>query len=263
MNVVALLTDFGRRDSFVGTMKGVIYSINPKATIIDISHEVGPQNVDEAAFILWSVYCYFPKKTVFVVVIDPGVGSKRKILCVKTANYFFLAPDNGVLKYVLSENHSVKIVEVTNPKYWLPHVSSTFHGRDIFSPLAAHLSTGLPFTRLGKKISTKLPFEKFLVATNGPKKVKGKIIYIDHFGNLITNIYFKKISPLHLLGITVRLGKKMIKGITESYSLGNSQKLIALINSLNLLEIAVRNDSAAKLTRAKIGDTVSVKSSSA
>ncbi len=149
--VITLLTDFGYRDGFVGSMKGVILGINPGAQIVDISHEVQPQNIDEAGFILFSTYNHFPEGTIHVAVVDPGVGSPRKIIAVKTRNYIFLSPDNGLLKYIFFREKNCRVFEVTNRIFFLNRVSSTFHGRDIFAPVSAHLSLGTNINEIGKK----------------------------------------------------------------------------------------------------------------
>src|SRR6476660_6147886 len=178
MPLIALLTDFGTRDGYVAAMKAVIKDICPKATIIDISHEVAPQHLEEARFILWLVYNYFPAKTIFVCVVDPGVGTKRKIIAVKTKQYTFLAPDNGLLDLVLAESDVKQSVVVKNQKYFLKNISKTFHGRDIFSPAAAHLANGIKLTFLGRLISLGKPQRVFInVSQKG--NYHGTVIYID------------------------------------------------------------------------------------
>ena len=138
--VITLLTDFGNQDAYVGIMKGVIAGINPFANIVDICHSISPQDIFSGAYLLYTSYKYFPRKTIHVVVVDPGVGSRRNIICVETKNYFFLAPDNGILSFIVQEERLKSIIRVTNSKYFLPSLSSTFHGRDVFAPVAAHLS---------------------------------------------------------------------------------------------------------------------------
>ena len=187
--IITLLTDFGTRDGFVAAMKGVILNINPKIQIVDISHEVPPQDINCANFILYSYYRYFPKGTIHLCVIDPGVGTKRQILCVRTENYYFLAPDNGLLSLVLNEEKVRKIVSLSNRKYFLKPISATFHGRDIFASAAAHLSCGLKMEKLGERVSN-LYLLKEAIPTISKRgtSLEGEIIHIDRFGNLVTNI---------------------------------------------------------------------------
>ena len=151
--IITLSTDFGIKDNFVGIMKGVIYGINPQARIVDITHHIPPQNVNTASFILNSSYRYFPNGTINIVVVDPGVGSERRILAVATDNYFFIAPDNQILKYIFNKNETLTVVEVLNKTYFNKHISRTFHGRDIFAPVAAHLSNSVPIEALGNVIT--------------------------------------------------------------------------------------------------------------
>ena len=151
--VITLLTDFGNQDAYVGIMKGVIAGINPFANIIDICHNIPPQDIFKAAYLLYTSYKYFPRKTIHVAVVDPGVGSRRDIVCVETKDYFFLVPDNGLLSFILQQERPKSIFRVTNSKYLLPSPSSTFHGRDVFAPVAAHLSLGVKPRQLGIKIN--------------------------------------------------------------------------------------------------------------
>src|SRR3990172_5235382 len=178
--VITLLTDFGNQDAYVGIMKGVIAGINPFANIIDICHSIPPQDIFSGAYLLYTSYKYFPRKTIHVAVVDPGVGSRTDIVCVETKDYFFLVPDNGLLSFILQEERPKSIFRVTNNKYFLPSPSNTFHGRDVFAPVAAHLSLGVKPQKMGIKIN----------------QLEHKIIYIEKFRNLITNI--KKEYIIHL-----------------------------------------------------------------
>ncbi len=187
MGVVAFLTDFGLEDGFAGVMKGVVLSINPEAKIVDLTHGVKPFDILGGAMILKAHYRYFPKKTVFVAVVDPGVGTERKPVAVQTENFLFVAPMNGLLDLVLKEEKPLKVVELSNPRYRLKAVNNTFHGRDIFSPAAAYLSKGLPITELGKPIEYRYLLE-FPEPQIHPDRVEGEIIYFDRFGNAVTNI---------------------------------------------------------------------------
>jgi S-adenosyl-L-methionine hydrolase (adenosine-forming) len=187
--VIALLTDFGQGDGDVGVMKGVIASIAPDAQTIDITHEVAPQNIPSGAWILSTAYRYFPQGTVFVCVVDPGVGSSRNAIAVRAGDKFFVGPDNGLFSYVLAQQTFHNAVVLSNPAYHLPQVSSTFHGRDIFAPVGAHLANGVELSVLGTAIdSTKLQ----RIDTEPPLRqggyIEAHIIHIDRFGNLITDI---------------------------------------------------------------------------
>lgn len=267
--VVALLTDFGLIDHYVGVMKGVILSRAPHVTIVDISHQVSPQNVHEAAFLLWSAYRFFPEGTIFVAVVDPGVGSERNILCVKAHGYFFLSPDNGLLKYVLAELKKPQIFSVTNKNLYLPEVSSTFHGRDIFAPAAAHLANGLSLSKLGETVKPETRPENFLTLDlQKQKQVKGAIIYIDRFGNLVTNIRLEKLSRVNELRqcrmqisntSTRNRPKKTVHYFSPTYTAAPTQTPFMIVGSSGLLEISIKNRGAAKALGARVGTPVTLK----
>nr|MBI3614882.1 SAM-dependent chlorinase/fluorinase [Nitrospirota bacterium] len=192
ISLITLLTDFGLRDYFVASMKGVILNINSQARIVDLSHDVAPQQIDEAAYLLKSSYRYFPDGTVHVAVVDPGVGSTRRALLVSTSRYYFVAPDNGLLSYIFDEELSVEVRVIENKQYRLDSEGATFDGRDFFAPAAAWLTKGQSpgsFGRLTRDY-VKLPIEEPAVAH---KVLSGHIVYVDHYGNLISNI-----TPLHL-----------------------------------------------------------------
>lgn len=259
MNTVSLLTDFGHKDNFVGIMKAVILKINPQAKIVDISHEVKPGHILEAALLLKSAFKYFPKGTVHLAVVDPGVGTKRKKLLVKTRDYIFIAPDNGILSLALKEERPIKIIELTKAKYFLKPVSDTFHGRDIFAPVAAHASREESIERFGRKIKSiknlDLPRPKA-----GANALRGEIIYIDRFGNLTSNITgeaFKSFIKNRRFKICIQ-GEE-INALSHSYSqAANSRWPVALINSFGYLEIAVPGASALACLSANIGSEVLV-----
>ncbi|MBI2560060.1 MAG: SAM-dependent chlorinase/fluorinase [Planctomycetes bacterium] len=293
--VITLLTDFGTKDSYVGIMKGIISGISPDANIIDLCHEIGHQDIFEGAYILYSSYKFFPRGTIHVVVVDPGVGTKRKIICAKTQNYLFLAPDNGILSLVLNDEKPDFIIEVTNKKYFLPEacpelvsgVSNTFHGRDIFAPVAAYLSKGVNPLNLGKKLTKikeiELPaptfFEKeadartnkFVHATPAKRGVvKGEVIYIDAFGNLITNLKQDIFPPplfpppkrgrIKVAGedVIVTAGKRKIRGISPSYADVPVGKPLAIFGSSGYLEISVNRGSAHDMLGLRRGNSVIV-----
>jgi S-adenosylmethionine hydrolase len=259
-NVIALLTDFGLRDGFVGAMKGVILRINPKVAIVDLTHEIAPQDVDAAAYVFWSAYAFFPRGTIFVAVVDPGVGTDRRILCAEGRNHIFLAPDNGILKYLESDGVLTRAWEVTDERYFLPHVTSTFHGRDIFAPVAAHLSLGLKPSKLGRRV-TLLRGQSEFTGLIGKKagEFRGRVIHIDRFGNLITNLRMPPGQGLSSARVTVRIKSRMIQGLSQAYAQGSSNTPLVLINSSNLVEVGARNGNASELLGAKVGDKVLVK----
>ena len=256
--LITLTTDFGRIDPFVGVMKGVILSIIPNAEIVDLTHEIEPQNTLQAAWVLKSAYSYFPQKTIHLVVVDPGVGSSRRALAVIAEKYYFIGPDNGVLTPAL--NNSKKIYELDNKRYFLKTISSTFHGRDIFAPAAAWIGKGTPLTKMGKKIKDPLNLdltEPFIQE----KKMVGEIVYIDHFGNLISNIssqVLKSFSRGKNKNLRIQLGGRKIANWTDYYSQCEPGALGTIVNSWDLLEVFCRGGNAAKKLKQKIGSPISV-----
>ena len=250
--IISLLTDFGDKDGFIGTMKGVIYGINPRATIVDITHQIPPQDVNSGAFVLKNCYHYFPKGTIHVAVVDPGVGSERKILLTVTPEHFFIAPDNHILKYIFYSQETIKVFEVFNKKYFLKTVSHTFHGRDIFAPVAAYLSTGIPVDEFGREIQDYDKGDIALPQINR-HKISGSIIYIDQFGNLITNIEEHRIKSRK---ISINLGTQTVNSLSNSYAEVETGEPLALIGSSGFLEIAIRNGNAQKAWNVNIGDPV-------
>lgn len=253
---IVLLTDFGNKDGYHAVLKGVITSIVPNAHIIDLTHEISPQNIDEAAFIIWNACKYFPKNTIFVNVVDPGVGSKRKIILVKTKDYIFLAPDNGILKFIFSSFKILKVYSVENDKFFLKGLSNTFHGRDIFAPVAANIYKGVPLKDFGNVIIPETKPENFIkVSEISSKILEGKVIYIDRFGNIITNFLFDNAMKLDLLK-SIKIKKSKISKFYRFYSQASTSTLFGLIGSRNLLELSVRNGSAAIVSKAVIGTPV-------
>ncbi len=237
--LITLTTDFGYKDPFAGVMKGVILGINPKAEVIDLSHGISPQNVREGAFVLLSSYRYFRPKTIHVVVVDPSVGSKRRAIAVETKDYIFLGPDNGVLSWAVDENRMVSAVEITSSDFITDKISHTFQGRDIFAPAAAHLSLGVSIRDMGPKIEEiiSIPFPRPEISDG---EIRGEVLYIDQFGNLITNIpqkFEEKIKE-------VRAGKIKISGISASYSDVDVGEIVSVFGSSGYLEIAKNQGSA-------------------
>ena len=238
--IITLSTDFGIRDNFVGVMKGVIYSINPTARIVDISHSIPPQNINAGAFILHTSYFHFPPGTIHVLVVDPGVGSDRRILAVQANSHFFIAPDNQILKYIFYKNETLTVIDVLNKRYFSQDVSRTFHGRDIFAPVAAHLSNGIPIQALGDVITD---FDRGEISSpniSGNKTI-GTIIHIDVFGNLITNIKEKDLTKKLF---SIKAGSIIFEKLSNSYTEVKIGEPLAIIGSSGYLEIAVRNGNA-------------------
>ena len=237
--IITLTTDFGIKDHYVGAMKGVILSINPDALIVDITHEISPHDVMKGAFVLRNFYRYFPEGTIHVVVVDPGVGGQRKPIAVEADGNVFIGPDNGVFTFAYLKSRSFKVIEISNPRYILADVSSTFHGRDIFAPVAGYVSMGTQLEDLGKEIRNpvKLPVREPQIRGN---EIIGEVIYTDHFGNLATNIPHDLVKP----GSKIYIGKNIIKGISRSYSEVPEGELLAIIGSSGFLEVSVNQGRA-------------------
>jgi len=246
--IITLLTDFGERGPYVASMKGVILGINPEARIVDITHQIPPQDILEAAYILHTSHRYFPKGTIHIIVVDPGVGSRRRIIALKTEDHIFIAPDNGVLSLILKNEETKEIIEITNEKYFLKPVSDTFHGRDIFSPVAAYLSKGIPLRNLGKRIE-KIKELKIAKPEVKKEKLVGRIIHIDRFGNLVTNIDRKTLSKLKIKNekVKIEIGKRKITGVKKYYISVKRGELLALFGSSGFLEISVNLGNASKV----------------
>ncbi|HLZ52964.1 MAG TPA: SAM-dependent chlorinase/fluorinase [Verrucomicrobiae bacterium] len=260
MHLITLTTDFGTRDWFVGTMKGVLLGINPRAAILDLTHGISPGDIRAGAFALMAGCRYFPKGTVHVAVVDPGVGSQRRAIAVHTTDYFFVGPDNGVLSWALARERIKAIRQLENPKHFLKTISRTFHGRDIFAPVAAQLSRGLPLRQLGKELKdfVRLPWPK---PTEQRGEVHGEIIYIDRFGNAITNIGTELIAG-GLQGLCEVTGKRKVRCVLAPfYGAVPANSPVAVIGSSGFLEIAVNGGSAAKRFGLDTGTTVIVRRS--
>lgn len=279
--VITLTTDFGLDDPYVGIMKGVILNIVPDAQIVDISHNIEPQNITQATLILNAAYPWFPRKTVHVVVVDPGVGGNsttqekssgkttakktggpgpviRRAMVVQSKFQTFIGPDNGVLTPVLQ--HDSRAYEITNKKYFLRNVSNTFHGRDVFAPCAGWIASGIQHSKVGprvlKPICHELPQPKLKGST-----LYGEIIHIDHFGNLTSNISADLIQENFISSdtINVQIGKHRINGLVTGYYQMKSGQPGAIINSWNQLEIFFREDNAKKKLKARVGQSVTLK----
>jgi len=251
---ITLLTDFGPKDPFIGIMKGVIASIAPEALVIDLCHGVSPHRIEEAAFLLLSSYRFFPPGTIHVAVIDPGVGGRRRILGILAGGYTFLVPDNGLIGPVLGEiGEPVEARSIENTSYFLQPVSRTFHGRDIFAPVAAHFARGIPLAEFGPPAGefVRLPFP---VASRKGRIVEGGVIHVDHFGNLITNVPLREGDSIE----AVEIAGRRIAGLAASYEEGRPGEPLALPGSAGYLEIAVRCGRADEVLGVGCGEPVRV-----
>jgi len=248
MGLITLVTDFGLRDEYVGVMKGVILGRNPDARIVDLSHGIDPQDVRQAAYLLKAAYPYFPAGSVHTAVVDPGVGSQRAILAARYDGHVFLAPDNGLLSGIWEENSPDALVRVENKALFLEPVSHSFHGRDIFAPIAAHLSLGMDIGALGPALAldqaVHLAFPR--AELQADDQLSGQVIAIDRFGNLATNISGTRIAHANPDAVVIRVGHHCITGISASYSGVREGRALALIGSRGSLEIAVNRANAAR-----------------
>lgn len=252
MPAVVLLTDFGSKDYFVGVMKGVISEINPVARVIDLTHDIERQDVKQAAFVLWASRKYFPDDSIFVCVVDPGVGSERRVLCGTIDGQTFVAPDNGLLDYVAAEAGEMQFYSATNRRYFRGNVSTTFHGRDIFSPLGAHLSRGVRLNELGELF--KYPRGERFYSRIEPGRNDGSIVYKDKFGNLFTSFLWS--DRLLDGGAAVKIGDRTIKKFYTSYSASGTKSAVGIKGSSGLLELAVNLGDASRLLRASVGKKI-------
>jgi S-adenosylmethionine hydrolase len=247
-NSIAIITDFGLKDWFTASMKAVIFSINPNANIIDICHDIPQGDIQKAAFCLYASHNFFPKGTIFLAVVDPGVGSKRKAIAVKTTEHFFIGPDNGVLSLCINKYQSYEIRLLENKNFFLKEISSTFHGRDIFAPVAAYLSRGVSFNKVGTKTNNFITLS-FNKVEETKKYFIGKIIYIDIFGNAITNFpisFASKIKSIYVKNKKIPLKK--------CYSDVGKNEFLSLPGSCGFIEISANCNSAEKLLKLKVDD---------
>jgi S-adenosyl-L-methionine hydrolase (adenosine-forming) len=262
MSIITMLTDFGHSDEYVGVMKGVILSIDPDADIIDLTHLIDPQDITQAAYLLKSSYPYFPKNTIHMVVVDPGVGTERKIVVLKIDEHFFLAPDNGVLSLLWQYQSIQAGVWVTNHQYFLDDISRTFHGRDIIAPVAGWLSKKISIKYLGPPVNySELKTIKILTPNiSSENSIIGIVISIDRFGNLLTNIEERTIFQLCQQSLdklpVVNLGKIFIKGLSVSYQSVPEKKALMIIGSRGYLEISVNCGNASQIFKIFKGDPI-------
>lgn len=246
--LITLTTDFGTSDYFVGAMKGVILTIAPKARIVDITHQITPFEVNEAAFTINEASRWFPKGTIHVVVVDPGVGSARRPILVEAAGQRFIGPDNGVFTMIY-ESGPHKVREISNPKLMLKTVSRTFHGRDVFAPAAAHLAAGVAAARFGKLIRDYVRSETVKPALVKKQRWLGSVLKVDHFGNLITNFDLREFGALRTHAFEILAGPQIIRRLALTYAESGIGELVAIEGSSGFLEISANQESAA----AKLG----------
>ena len=265
--IITLTTDFGLTDAYVAAMKGVVLGINPEVTLIDICHTINPQDIAQAAFILSTAYQSFPDGSIHLVVVDPEVGSQRRAVVLRTPSADFIAPDNGVLSYVIWEaatevsenNQQVELgpefeaFAITDPRYWRTPVSPTFHGRDIFAPVAAHLSLGRSPANFGERVTSLVTLSPTRSHRELDGSVVGRILHIDSFGNLITDITAQDL-PSKGGPLDIKVGNQIIHGLSRTYA--EAEGLLALIGSSDRLEISVKGGSAYKVLNAEVGDEV-------
>ncbi len=258
-SVITLTTDFGLSDPFVGIMKGVILTINPLAQVVDITHGVERHNIEEALNVLSCSFHYFPDGTIHVVVVDPGVGTGRRPLLVQGEGSFFLAPDNGVLSFLFNRDPGCRVHSIESDRYLRKPVSRTFHGRDVFAPVAAWLSRGIDPDSLGPVITdyTRLNIPQLMISGNG---IRGEIIHVDRFGNMITNILRSHIDSLEgeKSGITAEVKGIRIGGLYSSYEENRADRPGLIINSFDALEIFCYRGNAREVTGLNRGDRVFV-----
>ncbi len=252
---IVLLTDFGHIDAFVGILKGVILSIHPKARIVDLCHEVAPQDIGHGAHLLDISLEYFPKGSIFCAVVDPGVGSSRRAVLVETTDYFLVGPDNGVLWPAAGRNKIRRIIHLTRSRYFLPQVSATFHGRDIFGPVAAYLSAGIDPGAFGPQVSRLNPF-----TFKAPELYEHGLIltvrHIDGFGNIGLNLAREQFSSFAKKGFCMRVSQTDVDKYYDSYAAGPEKEAFVVTDSAGFMEIAVKNGHAASQLNVEKNDTV-------
>ncbi len=259
MSTISLLTDFGLRDGYVGVMKGVIWEIAPQVQIADISHHISPQNVREGAIAWGRTVSYFPDFSVHIGVVDPGVGTRRRPIAARLGNQYFVCPDNGLISVILDEaeqrKQPIAFVHLDNPRYWLQEISHVFHGRDIFSPVGAHLVMGVQLAELGSPINDPLRLE-IPQPQRSPDGIRGEVISIDNFGNLASNITQSDLKDFG--AVTVRIAGVVIDGLVRTFGDRPPGDLVALYGTRADLLISVVNGNAAQHLKAKVGDTIEV-----
>lgn len=264
--IITLTTDFGVTDEYAGIMRGVIHSHSPQVTVVDITHGIRRHDIRQAAYLIYSAHRFFKTGTIHVIVVDPGVGTKRRIVLLEAQEQFFLAPDNGILSLFLLKNMLTACHIVDCPDLYIKPVSNSFHGRDIMAPIAAHLADGMPVNQVGPQIDcdtlTLFPLPKLDIDRNR-QTITGTVVDADHFGNLITNIHlddFQCISPSctdnHNFNLTVR--NTIISGISESYAAVTAGSILAIFGSRGFLEIAINQGGALQKLGIDLNDPVTL-----
>lgn len=259
-NLITLMTDYGTRDSFVASVKGIILKTNPQAGIVDITHEIAPQDIWEAAFTLREAHAHFPKGTIHMAVVDPGVGSGRRPIIVVTESYYFVGPDNGLFSLIYRDAERLRVHHITASHYFLANPGPTFHGRDIFAPVVAALAKGVPSGSFGEEITdfVKLNVPQVKRTETG---LEGHVVHIDRYGNLITNIQYRDIQSLIPEGgkagaVSVAVGGKEIRGLKNFYAEAAPGEPGIILNSNGHLEIFLFRQNARAALSLKRGETV-------
>ncbi len=256
--VITLLTDFGSQDHYTGVMKGVLLGICPEAQLVDITHEIAPWAIAEGAYTLSQAWKYFPEGTVHLVVVDPGVGSSRRGVVVEAAGHRFVAPDNGVLTMLYDAVPDASVHEITASRYFRQPVSRTFHGRDIFSPIAAHLAAGMPAAEAGPEIDDPVRLDFAKPAQTGPVAWSGTILKVDRFGNVITNFAAQDWTRLVRQPFELKAGKCVISRMASNYAEAGHD-LFLIEGSAGFLEISRNRASAAEAAGVRSGDSLEMR----
>jgi len=253
--IITLTTDFGTSDHFAGTMKGVILSIQRTADIIDITHDIRPFDISDGGFTISQAHRFFPKRTIHIVVVDPGVGSTRRPLLAEMAGQFFIAPDNGVLSMIFSRE-SAKVRHITNERYFLKPLSRTFHGRDVFAPVAAHLARGIAPPRFGPLIQDHLRLDFDQPSRTAKGSWTGSILKVDRFGNIITNLHIAQFPKVKTSAFALSVGLRTIQHLALTFTDCPPGELCALVGSSGYLEVSANQGSAAQLLGCGAGSPV-------
>jgi len=251
---ITLTSDFGLAGPYVASMKGAVLGILPGATIVDISHAIAPQDIQQTAYVLGASVPFFPNETVHVVVVDPGVGSERRAIAVFTQQACFVGPDNGVFSRIYEQEDVLELRQLGNAAYHLPTISDTFHGRDIFAPVAAHVAAGVPPSSFGPTISDPVTIDFPIPEKRPDGSIQGEIIYADEFGNLISNIPVQWL--LDQQGWVFEIAGISITGLSATYSFVQPEELVVLGSSTGFVEIAMRNGSATRHLAVETGETL-------
>lgn len=260
-SLITLTTDFGLTDGFVGVMRGVIYSIAPDAPVIDLSHGIPPQQVYTGARLLAASVPYFPPQTVHLCVVDPGVGSARQVIAITVGETILVGPDNGVLSLAVAQLERsrampARAVKLDQPRYWLPRVSNTFHGRDIFAPAAAHLAQGVPLGAMGTPLDRWITLDLAEPTRRADGALVGEVVYVDRFGNLLTNLSNEHLAEFGTYDLQIEIGGEIVRSLARAYADVAPGELVALLSSSWQLEIAVRDGNAAEQLGVTIGGQV-------